>query len=124
MQFPLYKLSQNPKPRLSYTGSLCRGSCRVKRLRERPFLYSFLSLRHLRLRTVEDACPYNHFGIVSLFFFLFSLLIGIAFTEPRDYRVVFVIQEKIHTADNVDGVLFIWDFLGSRFARRLAASRR
>ena len=28
MQFPLYKLSQNPKPRLSYTGSLCRGSSR------------------------------------------------------------------------------------------------
>ena len=54
----------------------------------------FVSRLFLLFRTVEDACPYNHFGIVCLFFFLFSLLIGIAYIEPRHYGGVFVLQKK------------------------------
>ena len=66
----------------------------------------FVSRLFLLFRTVEDACPYNHFGIVCLFFFLFSLLIGIAYIEPRHYGGGFVLQKGAVTSDSPN-ILFI-----------------
>ena len=55
------------------------------------FLFNQTFALSVALRTVGDAGPYRHIFHYTLFpCFLFSH--RLTFTEPRDYRVVFVLQ--------------------------------